>query len=47
MFWLILGHFWCSVITLVTLSSDINNFVKPKKIKDQKKQIKNLKDLKN
>ena len=35
---LILGHFWCSVVTSVTLSSNLNN------LKNQtKKSLKNLK----
>ena len=28
LFWFILGHFWCSVVTLVTFSSNLNNFKK-------------------
>ena len=42
MFWLTLGHFWCSVVTSVTLSSNLSNFEKNlKKIpKQSKKKIK-------
>ena len=27
-FWPILGHFWCSVVTFITFSSNLNNFEK-------------------
>ena len=27
-FWPILSHFWCSVVTLVTFSSNLNNYEK-------------------
>ena len=33
LFWLILGHFWCSVVTLVTFNSNLSNFEKkPKEV---------------
>ena len=45
-----LGHFWCSVVTSVTFSSNFSNFEKSKKnpqksksFKKPKKSIKNLK----
>ena len=34
LFWLILGHFWGSVVTLVTFSSSLDNFERnPKNLK--------------
>ena len=51
LFWLTLGHFWCSVETSVTFSSNLINFEKnpknPKKIQKNPKKIKNSKNLKN
>ena len=32
MFWPILGHFWCSLVTLVTVRSNLSNFKNYKKI---------------
>ena len=41
LFWLTLGHFWCSVVTSVTFSSNLSNFEKnsknPKKIQKNSK----------
>ena len=31
LFWLTLGHFWCSVVTSVTFSSNLSNFFKKSK----------------
>ena len=49
LFWITLGHFWCSVVTSVNFSCNLSNFEKnpknPKKIKTKK--IKNSKNLKN
>ena len=49
LFWLILGHFWCSVVTLVTFSSNLNNFekiqTKIQKIQKNPKKIQNLNKL--
>jgi hypothetical protein len=28
LFWPILGHFWCSIVTLVTVNSNLSNFKK-------------------
>ena len=28
LFWQIVGHFWCSVVTLVSFKSKLNNFEK-------------------
>ena len=44
LFWPILGHFWCPIVTLVTFSSKLSNFKKnptspkknPKKFKLKK-----------
>ena len=38
MFVLILGHFWCSVVTSVKLGSNLSNFEKKKKTKNFKDQ---------
>ena len=48
LFYPILGHFWCSVVTLVTFSSKLSNFEKNPKNQEQvfKKRI-NLKMSKN
>ena len=52
---LILGHFWCSVVTYVTFSSDLNDFIKnlnffyffyPEILKKKIKQFKHLKKAK-
>ena len=41
LFLLTLGHFWCSVVTSVTLSSNLSNFEKnPKKIQKIQNSIK-------
>ena len=42
LFWLSLGHFWCSVVTLGTFSQKLHNFFKTKKYKTKKKKEKNL-----
>ena len=59
LFWPILGHFWCSVVTLGTFSSNLNNlFLNPKKSKKSQKKVqlgsekslnnpKNTKNVKN
>ena len=31
LFWLTLGHFWCSVVTSVTFSNNLSNYEKKKK----------------
>ena len=44
LFWPIFDNFWCSVVTLVTFSSNLSNFErKPKKLekKERKKITKN------
>ena len=38
LFWPILGHLWCPVVTVVTFSSNLRNF--KKNPKDQKKSQK-------
>ena len=39
LFWPVLGHFWCSVLTLVTFISNLNNFEKnPKNIQKIQQQ---------
>ena len=46
-FVLILGYFWCSVVTSVVFSSNLNNFEKnPKKSKKIQKKSKMSKKLK-
>ena len=45
LFVLILGHFWCSVVTSVTLSSNISNFERKQKIRKNLKKL-NFKNLK-
>ena len=43
----ILGHFWCSVVTYVTFSSNLKNiFKKSKKSPQKSKNKKNTKNLK-
>ena len=40
LFWPILGHFWCPVVTSVSFSSNLSNFEKnPEKHKKSKKTI--------
>ena len=48
LFWLTLGHFWCSVVTSVTFSSNLSNFEKIQKIQEKSKKIhKNSNKYKN
>ena len=47
LFLLILGHFWCSIVTSVTLSSYLSNFEKNKPKKTTKKSIKDPKEIEN
>ena len=53
LFWTIFGNFWCPVVTLVTISSNISNFERnsknqkyPKKIQNFKKKFKKSKSPK-
>ena len=49
-FWLIFGNFWCPVVTLVMISSNLHNFErnpkKPQKLEMNEKIAKKFKNLK-
>ena len=42
LFWTIVGPFWCSVVTLVTFSSSLDNVAKNKKINKSSPLQKNI-----
>ena len=42
LFWLTLGHFWCSVVTSVTFSSNLSHLKQIKKSKKIQKNPKNI-----
>ena len=47
LFWFTLGHFWCSEVTSVTFSSQLNIFLNTKNPKNKANKSKKSKNSKN